>query len=417
MRYHLYAILGLVTSWPVAAFEVTPWLELNGFGTLGAFYGDDPVGLVRVDPRQLNGSRNELRFDGDSQLSLQATINPQGALKGTVQVLYKQNYQGQMRAELEWAYLSWDATPELNIKLGRTVAPLFLMSDYRNLYYAQTLIRPLPEVYNLNAVSHLDGISALWQTGLSMGDLQLNAYYGKTNIELVSGDAEAKWMAGAYARWDYQGLTLRAGLSSNSFSYNAAAAKSASQLIASLPPSLCSNCQSEINSKVKFSDLRSTTLSLGLIYEQGPWLLQSELAARNSDSVTAGSPRAGYAIASYRWGDWTPSIFFAKTKSTEDGLNFVAGPAASAALQQRLAYLNASYFGRGFGDHTNLGLGLRWDFARNLALKLQVEHLNYDQAEIGASGGLVSYPTSLLGKPSGFDGKVNLYSLNLDFIF
>ncbi|MGL4997240.1 MAG: hypothetical protein ACRC6G_13835, partial [Deefgea sp.] len=359
----------------------------------------------------------ETRFDGDSQLSLQAIVNPQGRVKGVVQVLAKQDYQGSQQPSLEWAYIGWNATPELSIKLGRATTSLFLMSDYRNLFYAQTMVRPPPEVYNLNSISNLDGLHAVWQGALPTGALTLEAYAGQTTIKLAAGDADVDYMYGLSAQWNQGPWTVRGSLSANNLSFNSITGLAAAKSIADIPPNYCSNCASEVQANIKFNDISTHLASLGLIYDSGDWLFQSELAYRTADTIIVGDSAAAYAMLGYRINDWTPYVAIAHSKLYSDPLQLKAGPSAGAALKKQLNYLNASNFGRGVGDHTTLTLGVRWDLVKNMALKAQIDHLRYIHPEIGTSGGFASFPTSMLGTPSGFDGRVNVYTLNLDFIF
>lgn len=57
-------------------------------------------------------------------------------------------------------------------------------------------------------------------------------------------------------------------------------------------------------------------------------------------------------------------------------------------------------------DQTTYTLGAR-DFRRDMALKAQVDMVR------GARDSIWLYPTST----AGFDGKLNIYSLALDFVF
>ena len=53
------------------ALDLGDHLRIEGFGTLGAFQGDDPVATVRADPRQkLGSSGNDLGYDSDSLLAI-----------------------------------------------------------------------------------------------------------------------------------------------------------------------------------------------------------------------------------------------------------------------------------------------------------------------------------------------------------
>ena len=65
-----------------------------------------------------------------------------GKVKGVLQLLSKKTLENTYRPTVQWAYLDWQASRDLNLKLGRTVSPIFLLSDYSNLNYSQTMARP-----------------------------------------------------------------------------------------------------------------------------------------------------------------------------------------------------------------------------------------------------------------------------------
>ncbi len=75
------------------ADDLGDWVKFDGFGTIGAFKGNNANAGVRVDSRQSTASQNEWRFDGDTQASIQATLNPHGQLKAVLQLILKKRYQ------------------------------------------------------------------------------------------------------------------------------------------------------------------------------------------------------------------------------------------------------------------------------------------------------------------------------------
>ena len=124
----------------------------------------------------------------------------------------------------------------------------------------------------------------------------------------------------------------------------------------------------------------------------------------------------GGILAAKRIGDFTPFIGTGRYQFEAAKPNLTPGPFAPAALKVQLNYLNQSYIGTEDSSRDVNSDGVRWDFAKNLALKLQYEMAKMKYPAIGANG-FYSYETSLLGKPSGFDGKVSMLTVNLDFVF
>lgn len=201
-------------------------LRIEGFGTVGAFSSDlDPavvpvtatnktVPQVRADIRESHGSvDNNVIWDGDSLLSVQATINPTGRIKGVAQLLSKQDIHASQRPQWEWAYGSWQATSNLNLKLGRVVAPIFMLSDTRNVAYAQTMVRPATTVYTLNPITNLDGGSMLWEDRVAGYDYNIEAMYGRTKVIVPTGTVKIPKVYGLASKWARDEWTARIGWS------------------------------------------------------------------------------------------------------------------------------------------------------------------------------------------------------------
>ncbi|WP_374356931.1 hypothetical protein, partial [Chitinimonas sp.] len=179
----------MALSSPALCASWSDWVKVDGFGTVGAYMADDPIATARVDGRQSSGSRDgQWRYDGDTQLSVQATVNPAGPWRAVLQMLSKKDYQGSQQPHVEWAYASWQARPELNIKLGRTVIPVYLDSDFRNLFYAQTWARPPSVFYGQNNVTYQDGLSLVYEQALGGGDLGLEAFAGQSRVRTQNKD-------------------------------------------------------------------------------------------------------------------------------------------------------------------------------------------------------------------------------------
>src|SRR5690606_10989859 len=57
-----------------------------------------------------------------------------------------------------------DITPELSFRAGRMVLPIFLVSEYRKVGYANPWIRPPQEVYRIVPVTSSDGFDLSYRT-------------------------------------------------------------------------------------------------------------------------------------------------------------------------------------------------------------------------------------------------------------
>jgi len=404
------------------ADDLADWLKIDGFGTIGTYKGNSDVAGVRTDQRQNVVSKNDWRFDGDTQASIQATLNPTGKLKAVLQLISKKDIQSSNKPTVEWAYVSYPLTSEFDIKLGRTVAPIFVMSDYRNLNYAQTMARPQTEIYQVNPITYQDGATVRWDKKVGSGQLQLEGFFGKTKVSVSGvsvsgGDVDLSRVKGLSLKWAQDDWSVRGGYSWYDASVIAPTVEANIKTLSALPAVACTNCASVIAAVAPRTGITATIATIGATYDNGLWIAQAEWAKRDTNSVVIPAVSGWNVMGGYRMGDFTPYAGFSNFKIESTKSTLAPGAFAPAALRAQLNYLNASYMGTGDPSRDAMTVGVRWDFARNLALKAQYERMKMKLPAIGASSGFQSYETSLLGKPSGFDGRVSMFTLNLDFVF
>lgn len=417
--HYIYPILltGLAFTAPAQADEWSDWLRFDGFGTLGAYRGTSDVAGVRTEQRQRVVSFKDWRFDGDSQASIQATLNPQGKLKAVVQLISKKDVNGSNKPTVEWAYLSYPISSEIDVKIGRTVAPIFLMSDYRNLNYSQTTARPQSEIYQVNPITFQDGATARWDKKIGSGNVQVEGFFGKTKVSVAGGDVDLNRVKGLSVKWLHDSWSVRTGYSWYNASINAPTVEANLKTLMALPTLACSNCTEVLNAVAPTTGITAKIATLGATYDDGEWIAQAEWAKRDTNSVVIVGVSGWNVMLARRIGNFTPFVGIGNFSTDASKPNLTPGPFATAPLKAQLNYLNQSYIGTGDSSRDVMSIGTRWDFAKNLALKVQVERAKMKYPSVGASNGHYSYETSLLGKPNGFDGRVSMFTVNLDFVF
>lgn len=402
----------------VHAVELTEWLRLDGFGTLSAYQADDPVAGVRADQRTSQVTSNKKwRWDGDSQLTTQFTVNPNGEFRGVLQLLAKDDVDKRFRPRVEWAYGSWDVTPSLNLKLGRVVAPVFLLSDTRNVGYAQTPVRPVNTVYQVNPVTSIDGLNLNWSTDLGGGTLGVEAAVGKTDISLTNGQIKINRYTSAALRWNQGPLTLRVGRSDFELDGTLPSTQAALATLASGATG-CTNCAAVFADRFRFNGIKGSIDTAALLLELGDFALQSEWARRPSNSTLIPDTSAWYLQASYRVGAWTPYAVLGSLKFSEPALGLQTAPGAPPSATAANAAFDLFLQNR--NDRDIRQVGVRWDFRENFALKLQFESMKQTRPPFLGINSVVATPNvPPIGTYTGpaFDGKVNLISVNLDFVF
>lgn len=390
------------------------WFRVEGFGTLGAYQSNNDDVRVRPDPRARAGSEGDLRFDGDTLLAVQGTVNPNGPLKGVIQMVSHKKidgttYDGNWRPLTEWAYLGWDVTPEFNWKAGRVVAPLFMMSDTRNLGYSQIAVRPPQMVYQINPITNLDGTAANWDLRAGETLLTLTGMYGKSSVANSSGRFKADKIYGGAIKANKGDWTARAGITYfNNVGVTMTPALQASyNTLRSI--GICTTCLSELDGKAPLSDVHIKMLSYGLTWEHDDYTVQAEYVNRFSNSLAAPDTKGWYIQGSKRIGDWTPYVRYGELNNYD-----------SVNLQPNIGLLAVYNNAKLFGDATRseLALGVRWDFAPKVALKAEYNMYKIQNPAVGSGPAIYySFPSSQATSFAGDNGRVHLVTLNLDFIF
>lgn len=417
MRNARVLALGLLTLLPPAWAEDKSW-QLEGYGTLAAHLGDDPVVGVRGDGRNRNISLDgKVRFDGDSLLALQARYEPSESLHLVWQLLARDDVRYGQRPRTEWLYLGWDASPDLHFKLGRTALPVFLHSETRHLGYAQTTVRPVNTVYQLNPFTHVDGVALRHGRRLGEGDLRTELSVGSAELSLPSGTIDANAMASLALRWDGGPWALRAGMAEYRFDMHLAnVSRLYDQLVSG--GTACTNCAEVLAARAPLDGVKAHVSTLALLYESGSWSLNLEWAARRSNNSIVADASAWYLMAARRLGDWTPYVVVGSIQFKEPPLGLQTDPAAPAAAAQANALIDR--YLQTPNDRRIAQLGLRWDLHPRAALKLQWERYRSTRdGRLGQSHYLEVPSPPPIGPYRGpsWDGTVNQLSLNLDFVF
>jgi len=227
--------------------------SLSGFGTLG---------LVRTSTDdaqfalfgQVRGADKDPSAEVDSKLGVQVGAKFSNVFSGTVQVLTKSNGKGNFMPGVEWAFLKAQVTPALAVRAGRMGAPFFAVSDFRDVGFANTALRPPKDVYDQVPVSHFDGADASYQLSTPVGTLTGQVFGGKASDTSQRYKVDIKRMAGFNATLETDaGLTLRLGYAEGKLTVDNAALNSLVATLRATPFASVGDQLDPNSSKASFS--------------------------------------------------------------------------------------------------------------------------------------------------------------------
>lgn len=372
------SVLAICASAPArAAVELGDHVTISGFGTLGVVRSSTDVAEFGRD-RQLGGATTDLDLGVDSNAGLQVVGRFNDWLSVTVQgLLARRDSEEDLTLEPEWAFLKVQPLPGMTLRAGRMALPTFLISDSRNVGFANTWLRAPNEVYGLALLNQMDG-----------ADLSYSHDFGSVNVTatILAGDSSLRSLGQKFDANKVRGATLQ--LRSGPVTVRAG------------------KVVSDVNVDVNVPGLNAPAeqysfTSFGMTVDNGSYIAQAEYVQRRAELFyNLAAADAWYVMGGYRFGPFTPYAIYSSTK-----------PQTSAS-RQPLQLM----FPRVSNDQKTFAAGLRWDATSFAALKFQVERVDTDGTP-GISFSSPDAPDSTLyfATPVGKPAKV--LSLAVDFVF
>ena len=156
--------VGLVIPFTAHALDAES-LQINGFGSIiGSMTSDEDDSLYGID--------DDLSFQTESRFAVQVSSKLSDQWSATAQILARG--ENDFTPAFEWAYLAYQATPDLKLFFGRQRFKQYKYSGYVDVGYTYPWIRPPQGVYSV-PFSSGDGLGAAYQT--YAGDIEINLQY------------------------------------------------------------------------------------------------------------------------------------------------------------------------------------------------------------------------------------------------
>ncbi|ANQ83765.1 hypothetical protein [Azoarcus olearius] len=344
-----------------------PEIRWSAFGTVGAVVTDDEdVRFIRSGIDHPGAESPD--FGPDSVLGVQGNINLSEQAGAVLQVISRENPEGDYTPRVTLAFLSYALAPTLTARIGRMRVPFFMLSDSLDINYANPWVRPPIEVYGLNPFSDLDGVDLLYRTRIGNTDLEIHPYAGSSYIPIHRrGNARLRELYGINLALTHDHLSLylghaeaRVALHWDDNEYNTMTAQLRSFGLGSVVAQLSGN------------DGYAAFSSAGVQWDDGRWLLIGEYARRENRSY-ANSAHGWYVTVGRRVGATLPYLSFARHTQDRPTSGSSAVPAGSP-FQPFIEGFDKS---RNIAQHSTTA-GVRWDFTRNAAFKAELSHIRTD---------------------------------------
>lgn len=377
-------------------------LSISGFGTVGvAKSNTDDVKFARYN--QADGVGDSARIGLDTNLGLQATYKINDWLSGTAQVLTRKATEHSFTTDLTWAFLKARINDEVSVRVGRVVVPTFLISDYQNVGYANTMMRPPIEMYSQNPIENSDGADINYQHAFGELNFTAQAFAGVSRGKLFVSSG-----AGSTATYRAPAAGLSVSGEYGPFLLRFAHARADMHINDLQPINGLTTTLNSVGFKQLASDLTFTTgkkiafTSIGGTMDWNNIVAQAEYAQRRAkEAVYLPDTNSWYTMVGYRIGKVLPYYAHASAKGAGSSVTTPAALARVPALNTAVTGLLAS------AEQTSDIVGVRWDFAKSVALKVQVDRVKPK----AKSGLLINVPAA------GYNKDVTVVAAGLDFVF
>lgn len=286
-------------------FQVSGFLTLAGGRTFGAAVDPSTLSLSdRFSDRcpcfiadwghaGVYGPSWSLRPESRVGVQLNYDLTPEWHITGQTVARAVPGY----RPDLEWAYVTYSGLAGWTFQVGRKRLPLYDYSDYQDVGYAYSWIRPPADVYGWDVVNY-NGASASWSGSVHGFQVRASGYAGgetsKQNLysRLIYGKDEdpltVKWsgIIGGDVSAEYKGITARLAYMKSDYSD-------------SLNP----------------DKVPQKTYGGSLNAELGDWTVRSEFSKfdRTKQGYVA---KAMMVSAAYRIGEWTPHLTWSRYRES-----------------------------------------------------------------------------------------------------
>ena len=402
-----FSIIALAVAAALPSVAAAVDFSYNGFSTAAYAQSDSDKAQLGYasQPESIDSNGS---FETDSKLGVQVTAKFNDMLSATVQGVAYANLSGDWEPRLDWAYVRVQPLQSLSFRGGYLRAPTYMYSDSVFVGYANTWVRPPLEVYNLSPVYQMRGVDATWRGNLGALAVTVNPYFGDGEVETSSETIDVPEWIGIATTAEYNSFTARIGYSETELGTTPAQLLPLIAGLSSVPSSFCGACASEAG-RLDFDGAVFKNFNVGVQYDDGANFVASEYATlRTAGNYLVPSRNGAYATYGRRFGNFMPYATYAISRR-EESSSASAIPAAGS-LAALNAGVNAVIAGSA-DDQNSYSLGVRYEVPAFSVLKAALVKLQFDHIDTKGGIGMLNQV-----QPD-FDGKLNVISASLDFIF
>ena len=281
---------------------------INGFGTVGVTHlGGEDDGRSYGISGQTNDS---WRGDQLSKFGAQLTYGVTDTVGLTLQTTAKA-YGDEWKANLEWAYLSWQSTDNLMMRFGRLRTPFYMYSESIDVGFSYPWLRLPDEVYSQVQLSNYEGADIVYNLPLSFATL---------SFQLAGGIAKNRdyYIYDEEFDIDYDNVFG----SSVSLATNDFGTFRVGYVEADIDTDISGSFTDifgnpDTASLLALDKDKGKFTSIGYQYDNGTWLTANEWTSRVIENDGSNSTDSFYLMGGRRFGDFLAHVTYAQLDEDE----------------------------------------------------------------------------------------------------
>lgn len=439
-------LLALTQNVEAATFGMD--LLLNGFGTVCASKSDLPkynyayvpffpfgtqlgtvspyVSAIQYVPAYVGASRR-WNFLPNSKFGLQFTALFNEKWKAVTQLVggyefFNTNY---FYVQMDWAYVQYNPTNELDFQFGRFRLPSFYYSDYLDVNHAQPWVTPPEEVYFIvgDVFSNLDGIKGTYSIYYNDWTATTKLWFGSMDEQLSilvqDIDVNVRDVIGGNLqigndRFSVQGSLMRSIYNTNLYG-------GLQGLVNATELASGGSFQAAQNLEAYLQDKDVPIIYVGLCLDAkitDNLELLMERASILSRGIISTARVGWYGSLIYSWDQFEFTGTFGHSRPLQTEINKYNAVKAFFSSPQYLSTIDkgsgaglavTNLFQSYLGEQCSIGLDVRYDILPSLALKGEVKWIN----PIGQAAMVRKYILNLV--PT--NKHIWVYRFSFDFVF
>ncbi len=364
--------------------------EFTGFGTLGYAQADKYDDLIlKRNITQRSQKIEDHPWLVDSRLGLQVRKEVNSHWDTVAQLVIQEKVDNSLENSIEMAFVRYQSDDQWSLRFGRMALDTFLLSDHRNAGYSYHWVRPPTEFYGWIPFSYYDGVKAVMEFGDFSSLVRLEVFAGRTRATVNIGYQDnatsqnyvkASPVFGGGVTWEQDDLELRAYLAQFEFTQDTNAIIALQEAVANPAIQAFWPGANEIAEAYTIKGKRLTYGAVGFAWNPSAWVLQGEVSAVDAGAFGTYDGQRAYLMVGHRFGAWLPHLTWSYSW---DEREFPYPPPPPVPEFEVLYGIMTDSLSSGTVDQNTVSLGLRWDFATQKALKLQVDYTTLGTNSLG----------------------------------